>query len=72
MALEKMRAVTPLRGAGGNGPKNEHSGDRLDFQDKFSASNLQALRAAHLARRFRLTPALAAAVATLAYGEGRA
>ncbi len=75
-----MRVALPLRAAGKNGPKDERFGDRIagkdikspaDFQTLGGAATevvaLHNLRARHVARRYRLTPAVAAIVADLAF-----
>lgn len=58
--------------AGGGGARGNVRDWRLNSpENKTSVPSLQHLRTHFIARRYRLTPALARAVASLAYGETR-
>lgn len=65
MITDKKR---PPGQVGGRG-KIERFGDAFNHQNTASSTNLQAFRVAFLARRHRLAPAFAAAVAGLAFTE---
>ncbi|OAI28686.1 hypothetical protein A1351_11315 [Methylosinus sp. R-45379] len=51
--------------------KSDHVGALIGSEPISSALDLQAFRAAHLTRRFRLSPVAAGVVASLAFGEAR-
>ncbi len=64
-APEKVGAATQ-RYAGGD-PKFERLGGVLGTENTQSTVSIQDLRARYVARRFRLPPAIAAAVAEIAF-----